>query len=377
MSTEYRGDVLIVDDQPANLEILSRLLSDHGYRVRAVTSGARALEAAALLPPDCILLDIAMPVMDGFETCLRLRESPGLESVPIIFVTAFDDQERKLKAFQAGGRDYVSKPFQAEEVLARVRAQVQLCRLERELREQNARLVTANAQLEQVNTMRARLSAMLIHDLKSPLTVIGAALGPDADGDPELMDGARASYDKMLRLVQELLELFRTEQLGSQLQKRRLELDALVENAIAGIRHVARRRGITLALRQLSAVPTVEVDAEKLDRVLANLLENALKYTIEGGQVTVTLGTEEGSGVEEGVAFALLSVTDTGPGIPAEDLPYIFDPYRQRSGQVSERGSVGLGLSIVRRLVAAHGGRIRVHSRVGVGTEFRILLPLG
>jgi signal transduction histidine kinase len=378
MTTENRGDVLIVDDQPANLEVLSKLLSDSGYRVRAVTSGARALEAAALLPPDCLLLDIAMPEMDGFETCLRLRETPGLEAVPVIFVTAFDDHERKLKAFVAGGRDYVTKPFQAEEVLARVKAQVQLCRMDRELREQNARLVQANAQLEQVNTMRARLSAMLIHDLKSPLTVIGAALAEEDDAAPdaELLESARMSYDKMLRLVQELLELFRTEQVGNQIQRKPLELDQMVENGMAGIRHVARRRGIALTLRQLSSVPPLQGDPEKLDRVLSNLLENALKYTPEGGKVTITIGTEHGSGVEEGVTFALLSVTDNGPGIPAEDLPYIFDPYRQRSGQSSERGSVGLGLSIVRRLVAAHGGRIRVHSRVGVGSEFRVLLPL-
>jgi two-component system sensor histidine kinase/response regulator len=377
MNTESRGDVLIVDDQPTNLEVLSRLLSDNGYRVRAVTSGARAVEAALLLPPDCILLDIAMPGMDGFETCDRLRRSPGLETVPIIFVTAFDDHERKLEAFQVGGRDYVSKPFQAEEVLARVRAHVQLSRMERELREHNARLVQANAQLEQVNTMRARLSAMLIHDLKSPLTVIGTALSPDVEIDDELLESARISYDKMLRLVQELLELFRTEQLGSQLQKQPIELEQLVETTLAGIRHVARRRGIQLSLRQLASVPQLVVDPEKLDRVLSNLLENAIKYTPEGGKVTVTVGTEEGRGVEEGVSFALLSVTDTGPGIPAEELPYIFDPYRQRMGQTSERGSVGLGLSIVRRLVAAHGGRIRVQSRVGVGSEFAILLPLG
>lgn len=367
--------MLIVDDQPANLEVLSKLLSDSGYRVRAVTSGARALEAAALLPPDCILLDVAMPGLDGFETCLRLRENTELEAVPVIFVTAFDDHERKLKAFAAGGRDYVTKPFQAEEVLARVNAQVQLSRMARELREQNAQLLQANAQLEQVSSMRARLSAMLVHDLKSPLTVIGAAL-TDGEPDPELVEGARISYEKMLRLVREMLELFRSEQLPDQIQRKPVELDSLVENAMAGVRHVARQRHITLGLRQLSHVPPLEADAEQLDRVLANLLENALKYTPEGGSVTVTFGTEAGSGVEEGVSFALLSVTDTGCGIPAEELPYIFDPYRQRSGQLSERGSVGLGLSIVRRLVAAHGGRIRVQSRLGVGTEFRVLLPL-
>jgi signal transduction histidine kinase len=117
-------------------------------------------------------------------------------------------------------------------------------------------------------------------------------------------------------------------------------------------------------------------DPEKLDRVLANLLENAIKYTPTGGSVSLRLGTERGTGVEEGVTFAMMSVVDTGPGIPPADLPYIFDPYRQRDTQKSERGSVGLGLSIVRRLVANHSGQVHVHSRVGVGSEFRVLLPL-
>jgi two-component system sensor histidine kinase/response regulator len=376
MTTEPRGDILLVDDQPANLEVLSNLLSGSGYRVRAVTSGPRAIEAAQLLPPDCILLDIAMPEMDGFETCRNLRARESLEAVPIIFITAFDDGEHKLAAFEAGGRDYVTKPFQAEEVLARVDAQVRLCRMERDLRQQNARLLQANAQLEQVNTMRARLSAMLIHDLKSPLTVIGAAISPDMVQDEELLQSARVSFDKMLRLVQELLELFRSEQLGSELQKAPIDLLGLAESAVGNLKHVARRRGVTLSLHSLRDVPALAADAEKLDRVLSNLLENAIKYTGEGGTVTVSIGVEEGVGVEAGTSYALMSVSDDGPGIAREDLPFIFDPYRQRAAQRSEPGSVGLGLSIVRRLVAAHGGRVNVLSRVGVGSEFRVLLPL-
>jgi signal transduction histidine kinase len=376
MTSEHHGHVLLVDDQPANLQVLSKLLSDQGYRVRAVTSGARALEAARLLPPECILLDVAMPEMDGFETCRALRVVPELVGVPVIFITAFDDTEHKVRAFQAGGRDYVTKPFQAEEVLARVETQVRLCRMERELRSHNQRLTQANAQLEQLNAMRARLSAMLVHDLKSPLTVIGTALSGEVDDDPELIEHARASYDKILRLVQELLELYRAQHMGNELQKSPVDLYDLAEAALSAARHQARQRGVSLDMRQLAAVPPIMGDAEKLDRVLANLLENAIKYTPSGGTVSLVLGTEQGHGVEEGVTFALLSVVDTGPGIPAADLPYIFDPYRQRDAHRSERGSVGLGLSIVRRLVAGHGGQVRVHSRVGVGSEFRVLLPL-
>jgi two-component system, sensor histidine kinase and response regulator len=376
MTSEHRGNVLLVDDQPANLEVLTKVLSDQGYRVRAVTSGARALEAAKRLPPECILLDVAMPEMDGFETCRALRAVPELQAVPVIFITAFDDTEHKVQAFQAGGRDYVAKPFQAEEVLARVETQVRLCRMERELRDHNLRLTQANAQLEQLNAMRARLSAMLVHDLKSPLQVIGTALSGEVDQDPELLVHARGSYDKILRLLQELLELYRAQHLGGELEKKPVDLYDVAEAALSAARHPARQRGVNLVMQQLASLPPVLGDAEKLDRVLANLLENAIKYTPAGGSVNLLLGVERGTGVEEGVMFAVVSVVDTGPGIPPEDLPYIFDPYRQRDTQKSERGSVGLGLSIVRRLVANHSGQVRVHSRVGVGSEFRVLLPL-
>jgi len=370
--TAQSGNVLLVDDQPANLEVLSRLLTDHGYRVRAVTSGERALEAAQLQPPDCILLDVAMPGMDGFETCRALARFPDLERVPIIFITAFDDAEHKLQAFSAGGRDYVSKPFQAEEVLARVDTQVRLCRVERELREQNARLLSANAQLEQVATMRSRLSAMLIHDLNSPLTVVGAAL---SDPDPQFLADARVSFDKVLRLVKELLEVYRGEHQAHEQRRRPVDLRRLLATACDGARLVARQRNIDLFV-DLSAAPlVVQADAEEVDRILSNLLENALKFTPTGGTVRVSGTTEAGQGVEAGLNFAVLSVCDNGPGIPPESLPYVFDPYRQRD-ETKARGGVGLGLAIVQRLTAAHGGRVRVFSRVGVGSDFRVFLPL-
>jgi signal transduction histidine kinase len=377
MTNEHRGHVLLVDDQPANLEVLSKLLSEQGYRVRAVTSGARAIEAARLLPPECILLDVAMPEMDGFDTCRALHAVPELASVPVIFITAFDDTEHKMRGFEAGGRDYVAKPFQAEEVLARVQAHVQLSRMERELREHNLRLTQANAQLEQLSTMRARLSAMLVHDLKSPLTVIGTALSSGVERDEELLVDARTSYDKILRLISELLELYRSQHVGSEIEKKPIDLGVLAEASVAAARHLARRRGVELLLeRATEGSVMVQGDAEKLDRVLSNLVENAIKYTPKGGTVRVKLGFEAGVGVEAGVTFAMTSVIDSGEGIPAADLPYIFDPYRQREGQRADRGSVGLGLSIVRRLVASHGGQVRVRSRVGVGSEFKVLLPL-
>ena len=153
-----------------------------------------------------------------------------------------------------------------EQVLARVETQVRLCRMERELREHNLRLTQANAQLEQLNAMRARLSAMLVHDLKSPLQVIGTALSGEVEQDPELLVHARGSYDKILRLVQELLELYRAQHLGSELEKKPVDLYDLAEAALSAARHPARQRGVNLIMQQLSNLPPILGDAEKLCR---------------------------------------------------------------------------------------------------------------
>jgi DNA-binding response OmpR family regulator len=167
--SEAKGTVLIVDDQPANLAVLARLLGDDGYKVRAVTSGERALEAARLSPPECVLLDVAMPGMDGFATCEAFQRDPLLAEVPIVFVTAFDDPGHRVRAFRSGGRDFVTKPFQAEEVLARVGCHLRLARADRERRAQNASFV-----------------ASLVEELREPLAVVGRALegkGPRAAGE--------------------------------------------------------------------------------------------------------------------------------------------------------------------------------------------------
>lgn len=170
------GDILIVDDQPANLELLSALLKRSDYQVRAALDGERAIEAALERRPDCILLDINMPGIGGLKTCELLRSQPTLRDVPVLFLTAFNDLAHKLSSFTVGGSDFITKPFQVEEVMARVHHQVRLVHLERELRERNEALASANAALEAAARLKADLTAMLVHDLRSPLTVIGLVL---------------------------------------------------------------------------------------------------------------------------------------------------------------------------------------------------------
>ena len=239
-----QGGILIVDDQPANLAMLSKLLVTEGYKVRAVSSGERALEAARLIPPDCVLLDVAMPGMDGYATCEAFRADPRLAPVPIIFLTAFDDAAHKLRAFQVGGRDYVSKPFQIEEVLARVSVQMRLVRLEGELRRQNATLLDANAKLQEVHQLKSRVTAMLVHDVRSPLTVIGCIL--DGPIDPGALSDAREAYEKIRRMLADMLELNRSESGSPPPMNAPVSLNALLKPVIAAARHLAREKQVEL-----------------------------------------------------------------------------------------------------------------------------------
>jgi two-component system, sensor histidine kinase and response regulator len=370
----HNGDILLVDDHAPNLELMSQVLTHGGYRVRVVSSGERALEAARLQAPECVLLDVAMPGMNGFETCRALHDTPKLATVPVIFLTASNELHQRLEGFASGGQDYITKPFQAEEVLARVATHVRLFRAQSELAARNAQLDVARARVEQAAVMRARLSAMLIHDLKSPLTVIRCALDL-VQGDDEALADAAVAFEKIENMVQELLELYRgnEEPCGATLQA--VRISDVIHRTIAATKHYATERGVGIAPPFVQADCVVTGNPEKLDRVLTNLLENAIKHSERGKFVNISLSQEEGVGVEAGLQFADITVADAGPGIAPRDLPYIFDPYQQRSPS-HEPGSVGLGLSIVQRLVAEHGGRVRVRSQLGVGSEFQVLLPL-
>jgi two-component system sensor histidine kinase/response regulator len=377
--TETLGRILIVDDQAMNLEALARLLKLRRYEPHTASSGPEALALAHATRPDLILLDINMPEMDGYETCTRLKSDETLKHIPVIFLSALGDSLDKVRAFQAGGADYVVKPFQVDEVAVRIAHQLQLVRLQRELEIRNRGLEEANLKLQELDRLKASFTAMLVHDLRSPLTVIGAALDTydDSGRIPDrLRDQAGQAFDKLRTMLTEVLEVFRGEGGGMSLHMEQADPKELALRTLAGVDVNARNKGVELRIEVERAPSTVRVDAAKLERALGNLLTNAIKFTEPGGRVSLGLSITEGQGVEEGLHWATFTVKDTGRGIPPEQLPYIFDPYRQVAPVDADLG-FGLGLAIVQRIVAAHQGRLTVQSQVGVGTGFTIALPLG
>ena len=375
---EFQEQILLVDDNPANLDLLSQVLMVASYRIRSALSGRQALESARLAPPDLILLDISMPEMNGFEVCRILKQEERLRDIPVVFISALDDVLDKVKAFQVGGADYVTKPFQAEEVLARVEYQVQLRRLRHQLEERNRVLAEAYAGLQELDQLKASFTGMLVHDLRSPLSGIQMVLDlfeEEGTIKPSYLAQCKQSIQSTMGILNDLLELYRSEGSEMALELSPTNPQSLLENAKGVFALQALRQEISLECVCPESLPTIQVEAHKVDRILANLISNALKFTPSGGRIRLEASVVEGGGVDLGLRWVLVNITDTGRGIPPEKLPYIFDPYRQVSSGDAKRG-FGLGLAIVQRLMTAHLGRVMVCSQVGVGTTFSLYFPL-
>lgn len=366
------GSILVVDDTPTNIELLSALLADTGCEVRVALSGEDALAAVAEQVPDLVLLDISMPILDGYEVCRRLKADGATAHLPVIFISAHDEPMDKVRAFEVGGADFVQKPFQPGEVLARIAHQLKITRLQGEMS-------AANQRLMELDRLKATITAMLVHDLRSPLTVVRMAISALNDGSYELsgeelgeMTGAAsAGVAKVLRLVDDMLEVYRSEAGNSAFPLDRLDPEPVLARAVAFARMEGRERKLEVVAEVDSPLPPILGNSDRLDRALTNLLSNAIKFTPAGGRIR--LHAHRGSN-DCGEPVLRIEISDTGAGIPAGELATIFEPYRQVVSPQQKLG-VGLGLAIVQRIVEGHHGTITVTSELGAGTQFTIDVP--
>ncbi len=367
-SDRARADVLVVDDVPANLTLLCGIIKEQGHKARPVPSGELALQAAAASRPDLILLDIDMPEMSGFEVCKRLKADPTLQHIPVIFISAMTDIADKVRAFSAGGVDYITKPFQFEEVHARVATHLELRRQRRELEESYDRLC-------QLEALRDSLVHMLVHDLRSPLTALtvsleflkedaGPALAPEQRGD---IEEALNAAKRMVLMVTAVLDVNKLEAGKMTLRIAECDIVTLAREVIDSLSSLAGGR--VLSLQPSCAELPVPIDRGVVFRVIQNLVANALKFApANNGRVVVDLDRAEGG--------LRCRVTDNGPGIPAEHHDYIFEKFGQVGDGAARKGfSTGLGLPFCKLAVEAHGGRIGVESEAGKGATFWFVLP--
>jgi len=366
--------ILIVDDTPENLQLLNGMLKSRGYKARPVPDGEMALRAAKSDPPDLILLDINMPEMNGYEVCRSLKGDPTLAAIPVIFISALNETMDKVKAFGLGGVDYVTKPFQFEEVHARVETHLKLRQLQKELERQNQQLKESYDRLRELETLRDNLVHLVVHDLRSPLAMmagyvdlikvkIAAKLNASEVGYIDVVGKHTA---KLLDMVTTLLDVSRMEAGQMPLNRQACDLAGVAKEVTDSFSVLAGRR--QLSIESLSGPLSVHADKDVLQRIIANLVGNAIKFTPDGGQIRVTIGRKD--------SMARVAVTDSGPGIPAEYHAKVFEKFGQVDKQ-ARRHSTGLGLTFCKLAVHAHGGEIGVESEVGKGSTFWFALPPG
>jgi two-component system sensor histidine kinase/response regulator len=343
--------ILIVDDTPANVLLLERLLTDRGYKTQSVFSGKLALALARAERFDLILLDISMPDMNGYDVCRQLKADLHLKDIPVIFISALHETIEKVIAFNVGGVDYVTKPFQFEEVLARINTHLQLRWLEK---------------------LRDDLTHMLVHDLRNPLTAVFGCLDlltllPPKDLSPgiqELVAVARGSAEEMLNMISSILDVSKMGAGEMTLQRELCDLGALIQGVVSASQPLSDNRSVIFD----APVPALKVmvDAILVRRVVQNLLSNAIKYSPTGGVVCI--------GIQQMQDEVRITVTDTGPGIAAEFHTRIFEKFGQVESKTSRTGT-GLGLTFCKLAVEAHGGHIGIESAVGKGSTFWLALP--
>ncbi|PZV10101.1 MAG: hybrid sensor histidine kinase/response regulator [Leptolyngbya sp.] len=361
-----QSDILIVDDTPDNLRLLSAILSRHQLSVRKALTGQWAITAAQAAPPDLILLDIKMPEMSGYEVCRRLKADPATRAVPVIFISALDDAIDKVKAFAAGGADYITKPFQEAEVLARIAHQLELRRLQRQLVDQNQELLRSNRELEQ-------FASVVSHDLQQPLqSILGYAklitmAYPTIQQSPAqpYLENITAAGDRMQQMIQDWLTYAQVGQAQPELTP--LDGNRLLQQALLNLRVAIAEAGAELTYGEL---PTVLGSAGQLVQLLQNLIGNALKFTPQGTvpQINLTVEAEV-----EGAVWRF-GVHDNGIGIAPEHLGQIFEAFHRLHDAQTYAGS-GIGLATCQKIVECHGGRIWVESQLGQGCTFYFTLP--
>ncbi|MDB9512028.1 response regulator [Kamptonema animale CS-326] len=423
MTTGLTGLILIVDDTPTNLDVISEALSNAGYKVAIATSGERALQQIERRQPDLILLDVMMPGIDGFETCKRLKANAKTCDIPVIFMTALADVDNKVKGLKLGAVDYVTKPFQEQEVLARVKTHLQLRlltqNLEQQVAQKTAELRAVQIQVIQREKMSAlgNLVAGVAHEINNPVCFLSGNIKPaleyikDLFGLLDLVQQESANFSPA---IQEKIEAIDLEYIREDLPKlvgsmqegvnrikdisislrtfSRADSDRAVacnihdgiDSTIMILKHRLKaneNRPEIQVIKEYGDLPQVECYAGQLNQVFMNILSNAIdaleesntgrsyaEVKIHPNQITIKTELSEDS------QQAIIHIKDNGIGMSDGLRHKIFDDLFT----TKEVGKgTGLGLAIARQIVVEkHSGMIEVDSNLGEGTEFRILLPV-
>lgn len=350
---QLQSRILIVDDRPTNVEVLKKVFGSE-YQVETAESGAEALVQAHAFQPDIILLDVMMPGIDGYETCRQLRSAPDLSHAKILMVSAKTRLEERLRGYDAGADDYITKPFDQHELRAKVHVYSQL------------------KSLQEVDRLKSNILSLLSHELRTPLTGV---LGPlqllmrkrdlSASKQQEFLETAYHSVINLSELIDKAMLLV---ELKAGLRELRLidgELEEIVRQSLDDVAPQALARDIQVQL-DVTGVSAVRMDRALMARVVVALLENAIRFSPEAEPVMVSVCHTDAS--------VCLTVQDRGAGIEADMLATIFDGL-VTTDSLHHRDGQGLSLAIASQIVRRHGGQINVKSQPGAGSIFTLRLP--
>ncbi len=369
MSNQDVPNIIIVDDVPDNLKILGNILKLEGYKVRPVPNGAMALKVAEIKKPDLILLDIMMPDMDGFEVCRRLKENPYLVDIPVIFISALNDTSDIVKALKSGGVDFITKPFQAEEVIVRVKTHLDLYR-------QSKRLEKQSKELQDLIVTKDKFFSIIAHDLRGPLggfmqlTEMMAADFNDFTNDQqkEMIIELSHSSRNIFNLLENLLEWSRMQQGQVSFLRQDINLQELASECIHTLMDSIRNKSIQIEF-DIPDAQKVFADKHMIQSVIRNLVSNAVKFTPRGGKVHISANTSENGTL-------VFIVRDTGIGMNHMMISNLFriNVNIRRPGTEGEQSS-GLGLLLCKEFVEKHSGELWVESEEGKGSAFYFTIP--
>jgi two-component system sensor histidine kinase/response regulator len=369
------GYILIVDDNPNNLRLLITLLSEQGYETRPANNGARALNTVQKQKPDLILLDINMPEMDGYEVCRQLKATPETADIPVLFISANDELHDKVKGFDVGGVDYISKPFEPQELFARVRTHLQLKQAQDQLKSLNLQLQASNRFFQHLGQVKDEFLGMVSHDLKNPLSSIllfsryMESRSLSEDKAREMGRLITKAGKRMFRLIEDLLDLNKLEQGELTPELQRFDLLPLVQDVCVEYQEKAQAKAQSLSCEWEMESAWIVADPLRVRQVLENLLSNALKFSATQTEIQVQLA-QVGQAVR-------LQVRDQGPGLSAADQAQLFERFMRLSAKpTGGEHSSGLGLSISKKLVEAMSGTIGCESQLGQGACFFVTFPL-
>ncbi len=371
--------ILVVDDITKNLQVVGTVLRNEGYKVMPAASGTDALKCVRAQLPDLILLDLLMPEMDGLEVCRRLKADPLTQAIPVIFLTASNEMEHLVQGFEVGAVDYVTKPFNPPELLARVRTHL-------ELKHARDTIIRYGQELSRLNEEKNEFMGIAAHDLRNPL---GAITGyaemvleevgslPRSASEPwtrvakEVTDCTGRIHEtskRMVEMVQNLLDANRIERGEMKLNLAATDLGPTLNQVIETQRPPATAKQQKIHLESESVPVAVLADPGVTVQILENLVSNAVKYSPPGREIFVRL--------KKNAQSVRVEVQDQGPGLSVEDQTKLFGKFARLSAKpTGGEHSTGLGLSIVKKMVEAMNGKVWCESELGSGATFIVEFP--